>query len=178
MPCRHDMVRSFTPCKNPVAESFPRPALQHQTRKFWPAQSQIWAADASGKTENAGKLGPKAKEEWWFPEYMKEKCPGLPDWKALLDPKCAEAFSTAETAPKGRYLGGPVTHCVNFLAQQQREDGWFGFRGAGPSLEADVPTMLACLQTLGEAEGWNLELNIARPMMGKCHQKSAGASSV
>ena len=24
-------------------------------------------------------------------------------------PACAEAFSTAETAPKGRYLGGPVT---------------------------------------------------------------------
>ncbi len=40
---------------------------------------------------------------------MKEKCPGLPDWHALLDPKCAEAFSTADTAPKGRYLGGPVT---------------------------------------------------------------------
>ena len=38
---------------------------------------------------------------------MKEKCPGLPDWKALND--CAEAFSVPETAPKGRYLGGPVT---------------------------------------------------------------------
>ena len=38
---------------------------------------------------------------------MKEKCPGLPDWQALND--CAEAFSTPETAPKGRYLGGPVT---------------------------------------------------------------------
>ena len=38
---------------------------------------------------------------------MKEKCPGLPDWKALND--CAEAFSTPETHPKGRYLGGPVT---------------------------------------------------------------------
>ena len=40
---------------------------------------------------------------------MKEKCPGLPNWEALKDPACAEAFSTAETAPKGRYLGGPVT---------------------------------------------------------------------
>ena len=51
----------------------------------------------------------QAKEEWWFPEYMKEKCPGLPNWEALKEPACAEAFSTAETAPKGRYLGGPVT---------------------------------------------------------------------
>jgi len=40
---------------------------------------------------------------------MKERCPGLPNWEALKDPKCAEAFSTPETAPKGRYLGGPVT---------------------------------------------------------------------
>ncbi|WP_374651676.1 ABC transporter substrate-binding protein [Dongia sp.] len=64
-------------------------------------------ADASGETENLGPIGPKAKEEWWFPEYMKEKCPGLPNWEALKN--CAEAFSTPETAPKGRYLGGPVT---------------------------------------------------------------------
>ena len=49
----------------------------------------------------------QAKEEWWYPLYMKEKCPGLPDWKALND--CAELFATPETAPKGRYLGGPVT---------------------------------------------------------------------
>ena len=48
-------------------------------------------------------------KEWWFPEYMKEKCPGLPNWEALKEEACAEAFSTAETAPKGRYLGGPVT---------------------------------------------------------------------
>ena len=40
---------------------------------------------------------------------MKEKCPGLPNWEALKSEACAEAFSTAETAPKGRYLGGPVT---------------------------------------------------------------------
>ena len=67
------------------------------------------ASDATGQTERLGTLGPKAKEEWWYPLYMKEKCPGLPNWEALKDPKCAEAFSTAETAPKGRYLGGPVT---------------------------------------------------------------------
>ncbi len=61
----------------------------------------------TGKTVDLGETGMDAKEEWWYPIYMKEKCPGLPDWKALNG--CAEAFSTAETAPKGRYLGGPVT---------------------------------------------------------------------
>ncbi|MGB3900249.1 MAG: ABC transporter substrate-binding protein [Mesorhizobium sp.] len=67
------------------------------------------AATATGKVENFGPSGLQAKEEWWFPEYMKEKCPGLPNWEALKDPACAEAFSTPETAPKGRYLGGAVT---------------------------------------------------------------------
>jgi len=67
------------------------------------------ASTATGKTEVLGATGMKAKEEWWFPAYMKEKCPGLPNWEALKDEKCAAVFSTAETAPKGRYLGGPVT---------------------------------------------------------------------
>ena len=58
---------------------------------------------------NLGETGMVAKEEWWYPAYMKEKCPGLPNWEALKEPACAEAFSIAETAPKGRYLGGPVT---------------------------------------------------------------------
>jgi len=61
----------------------------------------------TGKTVDLGETGMDAKEEWWYPIYMKERCPGLPDWKALN--ACAEVFSTAETAPKGRYLGGPVT---------------------------------------------------------------------
>jgi len=62
---------------------------------------------ATGNTVDLGETGMVAIEEWWYPRYMKEKCPGLPDWEALND--CAEAFSTPETHPKGRYLGGPVT---------------------------------------------------------------------
>ncbi len=61
----------------------------------------------TGNTVDLGETGMVAIEEWWYPAYMKEKCPGLPDWKALNE--CAEAFSTPETHPKGRYLGGPVT---------------------------------------------------------------------
>tara|TARA_R110002020_G_scaffold113518_34_gene261226 strand:+ start:4358 stop:5335 length:978 start_codon:yes stop_codon:yes gene_type:complete len=61
----------------------------------------------SGNTVDLGETGMEAKEEWWFPAYLKEDCPGLPDWKALND--CAELFATPETSPKGRYLGGPVT---------------------------------------------------------------------
>ena len=79
--------------------------------EYWDttAKDAMKASDATGQTENLGKLGPKAKEEWWYPLYMKEKCPTLPDWHALLDAKCAQAFATPDTAPNGRYLGGPVT---------------------------------------------------------------------
>lgn len=66
-------------------------------------------AVASGQVENMGESGMQAREEWWYPLYMKEQCPGLPDWTALLEPDCVAAFSTPETAPKGRYLGAPVT---------------------------------------------------------------------
>ena len=70
---------------------------------------EIWAttgqealdeATATGKVVNAGETGLQAIEEWWYPLYMKELCPGLPDWKALKG--CSEVFSTAETAPSGR----------------------------------------------------------------------------
>ncbi len=83
----------------------------HVAMEMWETTGReaMDAATATGKVENFGPTGLQAKEEWWFPEYMKEKCPGLPNWEALKDPACAEAFSTPETAPKGRYLGGAVT---------------------------------------------------------------------
>ena len=81
----------------------------HVAMEMWETTGKdaLEASLATGKTVDLGETGMNAIEEWWYPIYMKEKCPGLPDWKALND--CAEAFSTAETAPKGRYLGGPVT---------------------------------------------------------------------
>ena len=79
--------------------------------EYWDttAGEAMKASEATGQTERLGPLGPKAKEEWWYPMYMKEKCPGLPNWEALKTPECAKAFATAETGDKGRYLGGPVT---------------------------------------------------------------------
>jgi glycine betaine/proline transport system substrate-binding protein len=64
------------------------------------------ASVATGKVLDMGELGPRAREDWWYPLYARELCPGLPDWQALKD--CAEVFSTPDTAPKGRYLSGPV----------------------------------------------------------------------
>jgi len=83
----------------------------HVAMEMWETTGRdaMDAATATGKVENFGPTGMKAKEEWWYPAYVKDKCPGLPDWEALKDPKCAEVFATAETSPKGRYLGAPVT---------------------------------------------------------------------
>jgi glycine betaine/proline transport system substrate-binding protein len=69
------------------------------------ADEAMAKADARGDVEKLGPLGPKAREDWWYPLYMKERCPGLPDWKALKN--CGEVFSTPDTKPLGRYLGLP-----------------------------------------------------------------------
>lgn len=81
----------------------------HIAMEMWETTGKdaMEASLKTGKTLDLGETGMDAKEEWWYPSYMKEKCPGLPDWKALN--KCAEVFSVPETAPKGRYLGAPVT---------------------------------------------------------------------
>lgn len=63
-------------------------------------------AIASGDLINVGPLGLKAIESWVYPTYMEEKCPGLPDWKALAN--CPEAFATPDTMPKGRVIDYPA----------------------------------------------------------------------
>jgi glycine betaine/proline transport system substrate-binding protein len=63
-------------------------------------------AVASGDLVIVGKLGLQTREGWIYPPYMEEKCPGLPDWKALF--KCPDAFGTPETFPKGRLITYPA----------------------------------------------------------------------
>lgn len=81
----------------------------HVAMEIWETTGREAMDEAfgTGKVVNMGPTGMQAIEEWWYPSYMEQLCPGLPDWKALND--CATEFSTPETAPMGRYLGGPVT---------------------------------------------------------------------
>ena len=58
------------------------------------------------KIDPLGSTGLVGSEGWYYPAYVAEKCPGLPDWRALQ--KCAEIFATPETAPKGRVLDYPA----------------------------------------------------------------------
>lgn len=64
------------------------------------------AAMEKGGIVDAGDHDAVTREDWWYPMWTKDACPGLPSWKALND--CAELFATAETGTKGRYLDGPV----------------------------------------------------------------------
>ena len=64
------------------------------------------AAMEKGGIVDVGDHDAVTREDWWYPMWTKEACPGLPDWKALND--CAEKFATPETGDKGRYLDGPV----------------------------------------------------------------------
>lgn len=61
----------------------------------------------TGKVLDMGETGLQAREDWWYPAYVKELCPGLPAWEALKE--CGEIFATADTSPKGRYISGPTT---------------------------------------------------------------------
>lgn len=58
------------------------------------------------KIDPLGATGLVGSEGWYYPSYVAEKCPGLPDWRALE--KCADIFATPETAPKGRVLDYPA----------------------------------------------------------------------
>ncbi len=60
----------------------------------------------SGDIVKVGPLGLSPREGWMYPAYMAEKCPGLPAADALM--KCAQAFGTAETFPKGRLITYPA----------------------------------------------------------------------
>ncbi|MBU6200688.1 MAG: hypothetical protein KJS90_01655 [Acidobacteria bacterium] len=59
-----------------------------------------------GSILSAGELGSIGKIGWFVPDYVLEQFPELAtSWEALKDPAVAEAFATAATGKKGRFLG-------------------------------------------------------------------------
>ena len=51
------------------------------------------AAMEKGGIVDVGDHNAVTREDWWYPMWTKDACPGLPDWKALND--CAAIFATA-----------------------------------------------------------------------------------
>lgn len=73
-----------------------------------------------GDIVNVGSLGLKPRDGWIYPTYMQDSCPGLPDYKALIN--CASAFATPETFPKGRVIDYPAdwaTRSADFIANAE-----------------------------------------------------------
>lgn len=66
------------------------------------------AAVATGDVINVGSSGIAVREGWWYPTYLTAACPGLPDYKALLEPDCVKALATAQTEPKAQFVGAPA----------------------------------------------------------------------
>ncbi|MBZ8118077.1 ABC transporter substrate-binding protein [Roseovarius sp. LXJ103] len=78
-------------------------------------QMEVWegthklsleAAMEKGGILDVGDHDAVTREDWWYPMWTKDACPGLPSWEALNE--CAEIFATPETGDKGRYLDGPA----------------------------------------------------------------------
>jgi len=77
-------------------------------------QVEVWEGSQAESFEKAlangavdlGAHEAVTREDWWYPTYMNEMCPGLPDWKAL--DACASKLATAETGSKGRFVGPPA----------------------------------------------------------------------
>lgn len=90
------------------------PALETGDLDVAPAiwDTTSWAAVTDAMRDrtvtNYGSNGVAVEEGWWYPAYLEEICPGLPDYTALQAPACVAALSTAETAPRGRYVDAPA----------------------------------------------------------------------
>jgi glycine betaine/proline transport system substrate-binding protein len=78
------------------------------------ATLEIWSSNIgehyqksldTGQVAEVGDLGLVPVEAWFYPDYVADMCPGLPDWEALKN--CSELFATADTFPSGRFVDYP-----------------------------------------------------------------------
>ena len=75
--------------------------------EFWSltAREKYEGLRDSGQLIELGLIGFDGRETWYYPSYLAQDCPGLPDWQALNG--CAELFSQPETFPNGRLVDYP-----------------------------------------------------------------------
>jgi glycine betaine/proline transport system substrate-binding protein len=100
-------VKYVTTDSQSVYESV-RIGAVHLEMEVWEASfaDAFNAAMDKGGILDVGNHSAVTRQDWWYPAYVADLCPGLPDYKALE--KCYELFVTPETEPNGRYLDGPV----------------------------------------------------------------------
>ncbi len=78
------------------------------------AQVEVWEGSQNHQFQqmmaknliiSAGTHRATTQEGWWYPDYVANLCPGLPNWKALKE--CAKIFEGSPDSEKGLYITGP-----------------------------------------------------------------------
>ena len=85
----------------------------HASIEYWVSTNRVkfFRMTQEQGAEDLGYLALEPGQAWYYPSYVEEQCPGLPDWTALND--CAELFASDETFPKGRFLDYPAEWVVH-----------------------------------------------------------------
>lgn len=77
-------------------------------------QLEVWEPSMKARLEkfvlrrevvDLGEHRAKVTEDWWYPKYVEQLCPGLPDWRALN--RCKSLFENKLSNSKGTYISGP-----------------------------------------------------------------------
>jgi len=84
-----------------------RKGIVHLQVEMWQSfdDGLFMQAVAKGHIEDLGLHTAYGREDWWYPDYVAEQCPGLPDWRALN--RCATLFSADGQSGKGVFYTGP-----------------------------------------------------------------------
>ncbi len=86
--------------------AFRRNALDFQLEVWEPSMKQQFEQlIARRELLDMGTHSATVIEDWWYPKYVEDACPELPNWQALNT--CVDLFKTSEFERKGTYYAGP-----------------------------------------------------------------------
>jgi glycine betaine/proline transport system substrate-binding protein len=83
------------------------------TLEVWPSghlKDRKDYIDGAGTVVDGGELGIVGNIGWFVPSYVVEENPDLATWEGFKEN--ADAFATAETGDKGRFLGADTTYSI------------------------------------------------------------------
>lgn len=83
------------------------------TLEVWPSghlKDRKDYIEKAGTVVDGGELGIVGNIGWFMPSYLVEENPELATWEGFKDD--ADAFATAETGDKGRFLGADTTYSI------------------------------------------------------------------